>query len=498
MTDLAWYVGLIVNGSIVIVLPCLAYLSAMRARWARTLTSVEVCVLGSVAGLVLISAATLILYLHQGMFQTDFGPSDTFCPVLMWIGYDVLLLSLSGILLTEARIRPPWNYAALVILVSTLTISATGMVDYVCYWNDGAIQVVYSGTARESLGLVVSIVIGLLLLYYSMTQRIEFLGGTDVDLSGAGDSKTAGLLSASVFFFLQFDVPRAIPTSLSNPVTVKIIGFLLLIGLTVTLLRYCDSHASEFDRRRIDSQRLSERISLGKILAVVFSAACLSVYLALVSLQLPADNLPTKLENGVPVLYLGVWRSVAIYADWIGCIVPLSISVVILALVISHSTHIRQTGAQLGFFLLVTAALCVALPIATSPHDLASPTSMDLIAFIAAPLFAWVLTPRVLSRGRNQNAVANADRQFLTNHDMLILSLLVFAAVGLSSFAVDILSSETMTGLLYFGGAGLADGLLWAPLLSGSLFAAFLVFLDVTHLVTYRFRWREQKEKTGP
>ena len=69
-----------------------------------------------------------------------------------------------------------------------------------------------------------------------------------------------------------------------------------------------------------------------------------------------------------------------------------------------------------------------------------------------------------------------------TNSMVAVSMMLLFSTMGFTALLIDFMTAQSPYGIFHFGGAGITDGLIWAPILSTSTTLLYLVVKRVLKL----------------
>ncbi|PWI46683.1 hypothetical protein CEE45_15600 [Candidatus Heimdallarchaeota archaeon B3_Heim] len=72
--------------------------------------------------------------------------------------------------------------------------------------------------------------------------------------------------------------------------------------------------------------------------------------------------------------------------------------------------------------------------------------------------------------------------EYYNNKELIVFILLLFSVIGLTAMGFDLTIASSRYNIVYFGGAMVIDGLIWAPVLSISVFTVFLVLRRLLRL----------------
>jgi hypothetical protein len=465
----AWITGILTN-SLSVAVTCFFTIKVARLKSRQATASIFYEVGGIFLGLVLTSTSTLLLYVAQSLVQYDLTPASTLFPIGMWMGYFLTSLSLM-VLLLETHEE---GYFTRVILVGATTVllmlSGIGLLDYTSFWNGGAILVVFHNGFANTMSTTTAILIGIYGLYKTSSKRLDLLSTQKTPLADVVEKRNRYLLITVAVFIVQFTVPRATPETVLNPVSVKLVGttlILLLVFFLFSFLRETGSTSSsqstiEIVQDDAEAGRLSRFI--------IFGICSVLLYVFLMQLNIPILTVHEKLESGIPILILGEFKGGLLVADILGFLLPCLISVAIILVVVvkhrtcfptlkrSYSLMILAFALSLGFSLLASTT-------AITPNIGESPR-VDIMAFIFAPAISLILIALLNQR--------TASTRFI-HVEVEIKSigwivLFFFPTIYFSALIFDLIVAAAPFGVIHLGGAGILDGLLWAPILASAIF----------------------------
>jgi hypothetical protein len=464
MTDLAWYTGTIVNGTLLVLLTYLTFktVASDRKKDRDLITSWQAIVV--LVGLMTTIGGTLFLYLQQRLIERDLTPSDTSLPILLWAGYYVTVLGLLSVGLSKYEIAFSVKVGTFVLAGLLLIVSAIGMFEYTVYWNEGAVLVVYNNYSADYLGIIVAIFVGMFVAFSAVVDRIEFVARESFLKGSREDRASAYMLFFSVAFLLQFIVPRAVNGSITNPVSVKIVGLVVVAGFAVYFVR----HHHLVDRYEgsgtyAESETDAENVGRSEITALAFTTAVIGLYITLMRLGIPVLTVSEKLELGIPILFVGEWNGNLVFLDYAGCILPLVLAMCIILVIYAVRRNLNLERRSL----IYTLSLATLLAFSISAIDRLSSQVMgpvDVLVFATTPVLSWIMV-----NWRTPIAQLQGSRE------ALLLTMLVYCVITFTAFLFDITTASSPYGVIHVGGAGIVDGLLWAPILSSSVFLSFLV-----------------------
>ncbi|TFH07920.1 MAG: hypothetical protein E4H14_07480 [Candidatus Thorarchaeota archaeon] len=490
MTNLAWYTGVIVNSTIAVALILILFFRILRND--RKSASVNLLLNGvlSILGLLVSSAGTLLLYLQQGAIQLDLTNIDTIFPIFLLVGYSVALIGFLGVILFQSQIRLGLKFIIQGGLAAAFIILGLGMMDYDSYWNDGAVLVVFRNFTVEMMVTYLSMIVAIIGLSYAILQRLSFTELVDTDFYKERDRSSSSLLIAAFFFAIQFAVPRATIESVTNPVSVKIIGLIIIIGYAYYLLEYIRAVPKAGISNTEVSKEVEESTSIGNrdVLTIGGSTLVIAFYVVLMRLGFPILTVFEKIDLGLPIFQIGELRGNTLFIDPFGCLFPLAIAIVIVVVTLLKYRKWNIPDSSILFVILSSAFLSFlisfAIYLSSDSLSVDFQPSFSVFPFIISSLLSWFVMIQISNRGIISNW---KQKTFTIPRIEYLTPLLVYAGNTIAALIFDISIADSPFGIIQIGGAGFLDGLLWAPLLSAAFLSIFIIL--------YRLLWPQSEEQ---
>ncbi|MDF1540964.1 MAG: hypothetical protein P1Q69_18860, partial [Candidatus Thorarchaeota archaeon] len=192
----------------------------------------------------------------------------------------------------------------------------------------------------------------------------------------------------------------------------------------------------------------------------------------------PILTVAEKINIGWPVYYIGIWNENQVYADPIGCLFPLLVGIVVIPLIIVLLKAGKPNRS--GVVLLAIGAI-TSFSLSTADAFLArqgtivdSPTA-SIFPFVVGPLMAWF----IISAWNQKDNTNTETTQETSSRSLLMLSLSVFSMNVVSALIFDIVTAISPYGIIHLGGGVIADGLIWAPVISTCVFLVFVVLSNI-------------------
>ncbi len=477
MVNLAWYIGIGVNviiaiSTIILILTTAKKQAGRPLSWWKHANGYLALV-----GLAITTLGTLLLYLQMGLLQDNLTEADTFLPPLLWIGYYITSVSFLGITLDQTNILPIRRNIIYALSIVVFSASGAGLLSYTIYWNDGAVIVLFSNFIADMVGTGLAICIALIAFSVSFTRRIEIVNRND-ELNGNDSSKGIYLLTASTVYLMTFVVPRASTESIINPVTVKIIGILIFVTFAIALAKYLIvSPVEKQDKASTGPDlesllRSSDEYLIGGAVLITF------LYVIVSRIDFPILTVAEKNSIGWPIYYLGIWNGNQVYADPIGCLLPLLVAIVVVPLVIillKAGKPSRLGIALLGINAITSFSLSTADVFLTRQGAIVESPTASVFPFVVGPLLAWFILS-VWNQKKNVNTEIIHET---SSKSLFALSLSIFSINVVSALVFDILTAVSPYQIIHLGGGIISDGLIWAPALSNCVFLVFIVMSNI-------------------
>ena len=173
--------------------------------------------------------------------------------------------------------------------------------------------------------------------------------------------------------------------------------------------------------------------------------------------------------------------------DFFGCVIPLIIEVIILVFFIIKRDNFPFLYRYIFLVLVLTSIIAYSTSVAdylfapSKQIGVESP-AINVISFILAPLLAWILIYFIADRYLKKTIFKSRKMEYYNNKELIMFILLLFSVIGLTAMGFDLTIASSQYNIVHFGGAMVIDGLIWAPVLSISVFTVFLVLRRLLRL----------------
>ena len=506
--DLAWYVGIIGNISFSSIAVFLSILLFRKGRRKKD----KILLLGGLSTLLFATMllAIVCLYLTQYISRQDFATSDTILPFLMWLANATFTSVLVATFITRFSQWDIKNSLGLAFLSLGLLWSGAKMNEYAVYWRDGAVLVYYFNKSAEQANVYFTILgiawACIIAIYHILTLREKIVSavysqGDSVNTHLKEDFNSSLLLLVSIISLgAIFLIPRTDPGSITNPVTVKIIGYfffsLFLILFSIGLYRpekISKYISSRFQHGVLVIPTINLSLKSEEEIALLITIKLFllgSILFALKFLKKPLTVQPVAAEEvrSGNAIYLFESGQIKWYAHIDGAVVPFILA--ILTLVFLLSKNKERFRVVKNFLLLLSSEVAISWILSKRFTRAKGGESIEitpvfqhllLIPVIILVIIAVIDKDQWLDIKKKFEKLSPWKALFKIHYS----PLLVYSSSVFATIMIDFFVMTSPTGKLMIGGAGIFDGIVIIPIQAALIFGIFLLatiyFLSVPH-----------------
>jgi hypothetical protein len=331
------------------------------------------------------------------------------------------------------------------------------------------------------------LIVGGILLYNSYIRRMTYLSTETEEKTVIVDSRTSAYLFLAIAFIIQFYVPRAETTSVLDPFSVKIVGLLVALCFAYSLWRYsqflCIADDSTLPRNaiRLESTASKAQDNMGPSLNLLMGGFSVILAFLIANMYYDQNSTPIREEMIAQSLYVGQFMGSALYVNIVSVVIPLLVSLV---LVVYY--HARQDAANQGdnhvSRSLLGLSAAIALVLFLSIHITRSLQIEQLDSRISQMLFPFMLSPLLASyllerreRWKEKDTSDSRAQRLKFGKVSMKESVLLYSTILITAIVGDLIVAFSplyfTLNYVFIGGAGVFDGVLWAPVLTAYLFS---------------------------
>lgn len=497
MVTLAWYVGFFGNILLYIILS-ISILYIFSQTWKKKTKEIQVNVnsgyiwaLTTLLSFNLMIFTIVLLYLQTYLLRTDLLPSTTIWPTLMWLGnllfFGSLYLSIS--LETSLNKKIVWFILLCYLIIGA--INGLELNNYIVYWNDGNVLVFYHNKMSEAINSVLNISVTALTFYFAFVALFDKQSKNIAAIKNSRP-KIAWLLLSIIIILFTFLIPRTESWSITDPVSVKIISYTFfycfLISYLVAwikpkkaaeILKNYLSNLYSVSKQKIFLSFYSNLENKTTFLAYfeIFSVIgiLLSLFLAKFGYNFVKiyDYADEAVADGI-AFFLGEFWGILWYIHLIGCLFPLLITIIILAINLYYSstkyTLLKNIGVLTALQVILSYFFNNILNLGLSTHQIYSPF---ILGFIIPPVLLAlynIFFSSKLHLSPNNGSLSNLEiiKEFC-------IPIEIFVCTTISTITIDFLHPISSTNKILIGGGSFIDGIIILP-----IFIIFITFFIVT------------------
>lgn len=485
MSIAIWYLGIIVNGSLLIIVILLAGLLIHRTPdtldqlgKARHLT-----ILSGLMGTALMNSGLLLLYFQAGQIQQTMTIDHTHLPVVIIAGYHIVLLSMSLLLWIEYT--PLKRPAILVIAQAILSvICVVTNTDFFVIWDNGSVILIIDPLV-DAITLYMGLIVAGITFYMTYVRRVHVLGSIDTERTHSIEMASARYLQLGLAFFLQFLIPRAVADSPLDSFSVKIIGFIVTLVFVYSLYQFAKAELTTV--HRVLDEDFNEEIAKGPTTLQLIVSVILVLLVGIASRLQPVLTEESKPFLFSQSLYIGAWSETAYYLNYYAVLIP---ALIWTLLIITNEFYLKKRktafqrpnatwlilSALIGFGLLVTINI--------------SSFSLEMTYYSTAFKIIWpfsissILSAVITDRFKLTSFFStdgSGDKSRMWGRIIYLYGVTLFFAL-IADVVITSPPFSPQVNYVFLGAVGVLDGLFWAPLLAVIIFELAIAFAELLYI----------------
>lgn len=491
MVAIAWYIGIF--GNIVLVLIfSLVSLQLLYSDYKKSNT-IQLETIFSILPLIIFVSMILCvvsLYWESFISHKDYTEATTIMPQLMWIGnlfyFGFLFLAIAYAIKVSKFVS--WIIFLLYSCVGL--INGLNLGKYTVLWRDGNVLVYYINKEAETINSILNIGILALTFYLVFSNALE-----STNVCKIVKQRSKWLTIACFISLLTFFIPRTESWSITNPVNVKIIGYIFFYGFLLAYSiawGYSNKINSYLSDKFTEIYSLEKQQSLKKIILLVSREERKFLFLEILSIMgillvvlilifgesfVRIYAFADEAVSDSMAFFIGEYLGIKWYFHIIGVIVPLIVGLILFtSLFVFNNTNKSHFRIFFVFFSLefgLSFLFNNILGFGLGRNESYSPF---VLGFLIPPIlicyyFLLTQTSFLTENMKNKQLV----REFLNS--IVPLREIISASI-LSTILIDLTHPISSTGKILIGGASFMDGIFLIPVLVASL-ALFIILTSI-------------------